>query len=377
MDLTALLAICLGTFAVVSSQASAIVKNLPKTLPQLGYIDSRFWINTDIDPIVGESFLKRVSSSPSHFLRLKADSSPLLPANEQPYDLRYLRTFPLVDVGDGRYFVPSIDLVVDRFTTRVVFDIFDELDDRGKKEFGAYFGSLAENYAHEILQSSLGEPGISTGIWYKPSQYESLGDAGEGPDAIVLVQQEAAIDAMFFEVKSSRPNNIGLIQGDMSRLRQSWQRDLIGTPSNKKGARQLDRAITNFRSGLLNIPGIDQRMIRNIKPIIVTVDTWPFWLEVYDLCVEDVKENDLLLQNNVEPLEILSMYDLEMLAAYVANGRTIRSAFYNRMYGKGEYFPLSIHVERNNRPILSILTQSIWTRMRNALVSGINLRDPV
>ena len=278
-------------------------------------------------------------------------------------------------MGDTRFCVPVIDFLIDRFTIRAYFDIIDPLSSKEKDAFGGFFGKVLERYIHLLLTEMFGPPGRHLGRWFLPSQYERSRGTPEGPDAVILGNQGNSLSAIFLEVKSSRPNRDVVVSGDLSKLADNWHRYLIGTSGKPKAARQLDRSIKDFRSGKFRLPGVDQSSVSIIYPVIITLDPWPLYMEVYEAFCDDVGSFGLLQDSAVAPIDVWSCFDLEFLSPQVLAGRSLFDLIARRPKGKA-HLPLWVQlqsrglVDNVNSPLL----KATWERIRSTIVNDLQLK---
>jgi hypothetical protein len=222
----------------------------------------------------------------------------------------------------------------------------------------------------------LGPTGMSSSRWYTPDQYVWQKGLSGGPDAIIIGQTGKSLEAIFLEIKSPRPRKQTQVSGDLELLKIDWTRFLIGSPRERKEARQLDQAVTDFRNSKFSLPGIDQNTVATIYPIIVTLDQWPFSLKNYQAFAEDVRAEGLLRQPQVMPIDIWSCFDFETLCSRVISGGQIFQIVRHRSLGE-DYLPLWFQLNLGgsapgpNSPTL----EKSWDKLRDAMVADLGLKE--
>lgn len=377
-DSALILGLAFGVFSVYTGLAEDINKrwrgddSIPAPEASEWILDSRTFLKKKIGltPETSHELISKLSTDPAHYNKEASKSVA-------PFDFTHLKTWPIINFGDTRFCVPVVDYLIDRITIGAYFDILDDLSsEQEKQDFGGFFGKVVERYVHLLLEDMLGPPGSDTGRWFQPEQYERDKGTPEGPDAIIVGNQGAALSAIFIEVKSSRPNREVVVTGDLSRLMESWRRDLIGTNAKRKATRQLDRAIDDFRLGSLRIPGIEQSKVATVYPIVITLDPWPLIFEVFESFENEVASLGLLKQVGTLPLDLWSCFDLETLIPRIINGDSLFDIVRDRPKGK-EKFPLYYQLTSKggsgfgNSPLLD----TTWKLMTDAFVDELNLEE--
>ena len=345
------------------------VEEIPPPTAGQWILDSgSFLESSGVSPEQAHELMLSLSTEPDRFL-----AEPTLA--DRPFDFTHLKTWPLVHLGDTRFCVPVLDFLMDRLTIRAYFDMIDDLTKEEKEAFGSFFGLVVERYVHLLLEEMLGKPAGPTSRWFKPNSYERAKGGPEGPDAILIDHQNGSLVAIFVEVKSSRPRLDSATSGDLSRLRQDWNDFLIGTQEEPKAARQLDRAISDFRKGALSVPGLDPSRVGKIYPVIITLDPWPFYLDVYSEFLMDVEASNLLSEERTARLDVWSCFDLELLSPQVRSGRSLMDTIVQRLGGP-DHVPLYLQISGGDPPGThsnSPLLTAAWDRMRENMIADLGL----
>ena len=291
-------------------------------------------------------------------------------------DFTHLKTLPMVHLGDTRFCVPVLDLMFDRLTIRAYFDIIDPLSTDEKNAFGSYFGRVVELYVHSLLREMLGEPAGPVGRWFTPNDYIRDENSPEGPDAIIFSHDGASIVSIFMEIKSSRPVRAAVVSGDLDKLRENWNQYLIGTSQEPKAARQLDRAISDFRAGRLKVPGYPPDSVTRIYPVIVTLDPWPLYLDVFAWFLDDVDSLGLLRGDRTAALDIWSCFDLELASPRIRSGQSFADLLKDSRPAS-EHIPLWLRFPSAPQMLeqLSPLLDGVWDRLRDSMVRDLGLRE--
>lgn len=359
-----------GALGATLNQRWRNMGDLPAPMPSEWILDSKSFLkNTQIPPQEAHQLMLSISTNPNRF-----SNEPT--TVDLPFDFTHLKTWPMVHIGDTRFCVPALDALFDRLSVRAYFDIIDPLTTQGKNEFGSFFGKVVERYVHMILEEMLGKPSI-VGNWFKPESYIRRKGSPEGPDAIIIEHTGGSLAAIFLEIKSSRPTRNAVISGDLNALRADWSQLLIGTEKEPKGARQLDRAINDFRAGNLAVPGVDSSRVDKIYPVIITLDPWPFLFEIYGEFLSDIADQNLLSGQNTEQLDVWSCFDLERLSPQMTTGLPLMSIVKQRPAGVN-HIPLWTQISsgpRQPNPTSKLLTET-WDRMRDNMVEDLKLIDP-
>lgn len=332
-------------------------------------LDSRTFLkNTRMTQEEAHELMLTLSTGPTQF---REDPN----RTDRPFDFTHPKTWPMVHLGDSRFCVPLVDWLFDRVAIRAYFDIIDSLATKEEKEaFGGFFGRVVERYVHLLFAEMLGEPAGRTGRWFKPESYQRRKGGPEGPDAVIIGHEDGSLVAIFVEVKSSRPTREVATSGDLKKLRDNWSRYLIGTKEEPKAARQLDRAIADFRAGALRLPDLDASQVAKIYPVIVTLDPWPFLLDVYIEFIGDVRRSGLLTGQGIAPLDVWSCFDLELLSPHILAGESLMETVKQRSK-ESAHLPMWLQI--SNRPggsnPTSPLLSATWDRIHDQMVENLGL----
>jgi hypothetical protein len=374
-DIKRLLALLFGLFAFYGSLGSQLNRrwrgeDYPAPESSQWIIDSATFLKqTHITPSESHELLLALSTNPD---RYQSDGTQ----SKAPFDFTHLKIKPLVHLGDTRFCAPVQDFLIDRLTIGAYFDIINPMSRNQRNTFGGFFGKVFEQYVYALLRAMLGPPGPPLGGWYTPEHYERAPDGPEGPDAIIIGSQRGRLSAIFLEIKSSRPRTATANSGDLAELKRDWKLYLIGTPGERKAARQLDRPVSDFRSGKLSLPGVDQASIYTIYPVIVTLDPWPFYLNIYQDFQEDVASQDLLQQPAISEIDIWSCLDLEMLSPRILAGEALFDIVDQRPRGES-HMPLWSQLAKGEQTAggQSPLLEETWNRFREAIVVDLGLEE--
>lgn len=329
-----------------------------------------FLKNTQIPQEEAIQLFDALSTDPDSYAKDSIQSN-------EPFDFTHLKTWPIARWGESAHCVPVVDFLFDRVTIRSYFDILEACEtSEAKDAFGGFFGHVVEKYVEVLLEGTLGKSAGPLGLWFKPEDYEQDKGSPEGPDAIVLSTFNDSLFAVFVEVKSSRPSKDTLVSGDLDKLRDNWTMSLIGTPSKRKAARQLDRSIADFRSGALRIPNVDSSQVWKIYPVVITLDSWPFYFEIYTAFLEDVASKGLLLGDGIQPIDVWSAYDLELLSAALLAGGSLGDMMNQRNYGL-EHVPMWMQIRRtfDASKLRFPLVDAAWERMTYVITEDLGFES--
>lgn len=346
---------------------SAVSPSFPN--PDDWKLDSRTFLkNSQMSAEEAHQLMLRFSTNPANY---RSDTRKTCSA----FDFTHIKTRPMIHLGGTQFCVPVLDFLFDRVTVRAYFDITDSLQTKEEKQtFGGFCGHVVEKYVHMLLKEMLGESGGLPARWFKPEDYVRPKNSAEGPDAIIIDHDKDSLVAIFLEVKSYRPNKDVFIYGDLNNLRKNWNDFLIGSENKPLAARQLDKAVTNFRKGNLSIPGIESSQIATIYPIIVTLDPWPFYLDIYDEFSKDITGNNLLSGQGVAPIDIWSCFDLELLSPRILAGSSLMDII-KRRQKVANRLPLSLQISRGagTSSSFSPLLSKTWEQMHKRMIVDLGL----
>lgn len=120
--------------------------------------DASTFKNFRIERGIAEAFVRLVSND---FDGLRVQHTEWIhqginPPGFEPYHLNPLRRWPAIALDGGRIAVPIPRFLLDRITTGVYFDFMESLSEKGRSEFGDFWGRGFEQYVGELMRSQRG-----------------------------------------------------------------------------------------------------------------------------------------------------------------------------------------------------------------------------
>ena len=231
-----------------------------------------------------------------------------------PVDLRVLLRKPVIKLSDGSLAGVSGQLLVQRYTCGLYWDIHDALPDDvsivpNRRTFQTFFGELHEHYGHEVLKRIANRQVKAKRQLRLMSEQDYAVNAGPNPDGLLLETIGSRnTRATLFEFKVGRPRYMdSIVEGDV----QAFQADL-----SRKIAEGLDQEIGFCRqllSGERTIPDLSVQDIKKWLFVIVVTDQFPSW----EILLRPLRQRladaaDLETSQTIGPF-VLSLSEFEQL----------------------------------------------------------------
>ena len=195
-----------------------------------------------------------------------------------PVDLRVLLRKPVIKLSDDSLAGVSGQLLVQRYTCGLYWDIHNALPDDvsivpNRRAFQTFFGELHERYGHSVLKRIADSQAKAGRKFRLMSERVYAVSAGSNPDGLLLETIGSRnTRATLFEFKVGRPRYMdSIVKGDV----QAFQDDL-----SRKIAEGLDQEIAFCRqllSGERTIPDLSVQDIKKWLFVIVVTDQFPSW----------------------------------------------------------------------------------------------------
>ena len=195
-----------------------------------------------------------------------------------PVDLSVLLRKPVIKLHDGSLAGVSGQLLVQRYTCGLYWDIHDALPDDGsimpnRRTFQTFFGELHERYGHGVLKRIADHQAKAGRKLRLMSERDYAVSTGSNPDGLLLETIGSRnTRATLFEFKVGRPRYMdSIVEGDV----EAFQEDL-----SRKIADGLNQEITFCRqllSGRRAIPDLQVQDIKRWLFVIVVTDQFPSW----------------------------------------------------------------------------------------------------
>ena len=231
-----------------------------------------------------------------------------------PVDLRVLLSKPAIELHDGSLAGVSGQLLVQRYTCGLYWDIHDALPDDvsitpNRPRFQTFFGELHERYGHDVLKRIADRQAKAKRKLRLMSEQDYAIGNGRNPDGLLLETiGNRNTRATLFEFKVGRPRYVdSILKGDV----QKFQADL-----SRKIADGLDQEISFCRqllSGQRMISDLPVQDIRKWLFVIVVTDPFPSW----EILLQPLRQRladaaDLETSQTLGPF-VLSLSELEQL----------------------------------------------------------------
>ena len=231
-----------------------------------------------------------------------------------PVDLQVLLRKPVIKLHDGSLAGVSGQLLVQRYTSGLYWDIHDALPDAAsttpnRRTFQTFFGELHERYGHNVLKRIADRQAKAKRKIRLMSERDYAVGAGSNPDGLLLETIGSRnTRATLFEFKVGRPRYVdSLVKGDF----QQFQKDL-----SRKITEGLNQEIGFCRqllSSQRTIPNLPVRDIKKWLFVIVVTDPFPSWeIMLRPLRQSLADAEDLETSRMIGPF-ILSLSELEQL----------------------------------------------------------------
>jgi hypothetical protein len=226
------------------------------------------------------------------------------------FDFTVLRQYPLIKLEDTIYVPSDTRFLAERITSRVYWDIFDNLVDMPKFKYATFFGELLQEYVSNIFQRIYPETRASSCKLFLDVEYEGK----RASDAILFYGNES----VFIEVTVGRLRmEETAITGDLTAFKKDITTKIVDS------AKQLDRVIREFQSKKLNLFGVTPKDIRTYYPLIITLSPLPLFMTTYTEVRSLISQSGYLNDPNISDVEFMSLGELENLEPLLEKGLTL------------------------------------------------------
>lgn len=176
--------------------------------------------------------------------------------------------------------------------------------------FLTFFGFVFESYVNRLLARSF--PSTTLARRYFPN-IKDPNTGNEIADAIL----DYGDSLVLVEAKSTLFSLEGLVSGDPAILRQKFQ-DIV-----YDSAVQLNKLINAIKSGDLAFLGITPDRVKTYFPLVVTLQFFPGEPITYRKVQGTLLAKGLLRDNDIAPMQMVYIEDLERLEIAMASGKAI------------------------------------------------------
>ena len=243
--------------------------------PRLGYlIPGPYFAKTKVDQEELTRILELVSISPEEIRQEHQTSYGDQIGN--PVDLGILLRKPAITLPNGSLAGTSGQLLIQRYTCGLYWDIHDTLPDGGtvepnRQSFQTFFGELHERYGRDILDRiKAGQLESGRKACLLP-EHDLPPGAGANPDSLFIETIGSRnVRCTLFEFKVGRPRyKDSIVEGDV----RAFQGDV-----HRKIEEGLDQEIDFYgqvQTGQRDIPGVVTRDTARWFFVIVVTDPFP------------------------------------------------------------------------------------------------------
>ena len=281
--------------------------------PRLGHlIPERYFADMKVPKEELNRILELVSTSPE---QIRGEHQTAY--GEQignPFDLGILLRKPVIALPDGSLAGISGQLLIQRYTCGLYWDIHDALPDGGaakpnRQSFQTFFGELHERYGRDILDRiKAGQLGAKRKMrLLSEDDYPPV--SGSNPDSLVIETVGSRnTRCTMFEFKVGRPRyEKSIVKGDV----QAFQDDM--RPKIQDGLDQEIDFCQQVQTSQRNIPGLLTRTITGWFFVIVVTDPFPAMGVLLEPLREKLANSAVLGNTRRYGPYVLSLAELEQL----------------------------------------------------------------
>jgi hypothetical protein len=196
--------------------------------------------------------------------------------------------------------------------------------------FSKSWGQIIERHARGLIEYHLGDA-HGKRLFYETDQKP---DTSPRTDFVI----RDGSDLAFIEVSKSGVPPMASLSLSWPEINSSIEKVLFQTADGNKGkALQISQAIENFRSGKLQIGGIDPKEIKRIFPVLVLEHGIPQLPPVTGYLRDQISKRTSL-GAHAEPVEFWDLQELELVAPLMKAG--ITDIIARKQAGSFAHFPL-------------------------------------
>lgn len=225
--------------------------------------------------------------------------------------------FPLFEREPGVYSLISLPSLARRTNAGVYHLLAEAAEAEGlertahTRSFGLPFQRSVEQTLRRGVEASGNPVPVAADVRYGSSP----GRMRDSSDVILGYER----NPVFVEVVSGPLRAGTLTRGDRAHFEADLERLVIGK------ARQLQTSITDFFSGVLELPGFDPETTRRIWPVIVSTYEFPMREEIARRIDERLVETGRLQDERIAPLALISAEELFFCEGMMERGATFVS----------------------------------------------------
>lgn len=241
-------------------------------------------------------------------------ATKFLSRNWGPSDMTWFRDKPVCRVkGDVLFALDTISLT-EKMQSGIFWRIHSSLDtNKEKSQLHNFWGLAFENYMNWLFEQACRN---SQNRFHASPKYENSGE--EVCDAIIVYGS----NALFIEYKGSTFTAESKYKGDLNKLETEIEDNLIGTPSKRKGIRQLTHVILRVfdKQTPAAVVDVDLSRVSTIFPVIITRDDaggcWGI-SHYLQMKADGFFDRRKVRPKIVTPIFCLSSEEVERLSAYL------------------------------------------------------------
>src|SRR5262249_22460804 len=217
------------------------------------------------------------------------------------YNFVEMQRHPLLLVSRDRAFCMSRRFLMERMGTGLHHTFLRNPSIAERKRYLEFCGDIFEAYMQQICRRM-----YQDGRFISPLKY-GVGNSKEAADGWIMYPNAAIV----LEAKAGRFSLEIYTEGDFSAFENKFHEMIL------QGARQLDRAIRDFRSGLFEVGGLKAAHVPVFYPILVTQQYIPIETFLSEYIQDAIRSAKFLTDIRIHPLQIIHIEDLEHLEADV------------------------------------------------------------
>ena len=233
----------------------------------------------------------------------------------QSWNFRPFEDFPLLKI-ENTLVIIDMSSLLERFTSGLYWFAFNHLrdaeGDAGRNSWGKAWGQMVESYSEELLQSL-----APTTFYNQTSQYTE-------EDLKIAYPKQKRADVVIdfgstfgiFEIVSGRLTVPTRIDGSLTALTKDIEKIVL------EKIRQLNRSALDLIVGEERLTGISVSLPRRMQPVLIAGGGFPVSVPTMRYIREWCQANSMLQHPLIDPLAIIELDELEILAGLAENGHS-------------------------------------------------------
>ena len=340
----------------------------------------RYFTTTNVDQEELNRTLELVSTSPDEIR--KQHQSTYGDQIGNPMDIGILLRRPAITLPDGGLAGISGQLLIQRYTCGLYWDIHDSLPDGGTTEpnrqlFQTFFGELHERYGRDVLDRIKAEQLRRRRKIRLLSENDYRSSSGANPDSLVIETIGSTnTRCTMFEFKVGRPRyKDTLVEGDVRAFHDDLKLKI------EDGLDQEIDFCRQVQAGQRDIPGLLTRDVTRWLFVIVVTDPFPSMDVLLEPLQKKLADSDDLGDTCRYGPFILSLGELELLETLPQS--RVSQLLIDWANGPDRLWPFNTFYAHRTRsqPIgnshVANLAREDMDRVTNTLVGhSIHLRQP-